>query len=81
MLGGRLADQLAVVIAEDLDPILRHEELSGLFGPERAGEVVAEVEDALDAAALQVGSDCLEGGQVAVDVGEQSEGGHGLSDD
>ena len=73
VLGGRLADQLAVVVAEDVDPILRHEELGGLFGPERAGEVVAEVEDALDAAALQVGDDCLEGGEVAVDVGEEGE--------
>ena len=78
-MGGVLADQLAVVVALDLDPILRHEELGGFGGPERAGEMVAEVEEALDAAALEVGDDLLEGGEVAVDVGEEGDFLHGSS--
>ena len=47
--------------------------------PQRAGDAVAPVEDALHAAALQVGDDLLEGGQVAVDVREQGDFGHGFS--
>ena len=52
---------------------LRHQELGGIFRPERAGDAVAEVEDALHAPALEVGDYLLEGEQVAVGVGEQGD--------
>jgi hypothetical protein len=58
---------------------LRHQELGGLCRPERAGEVVAEVEDALHAAALEVGDELLEGGEVAVNVGEEGDFGYSFS--
>ncbi len=75
---GVLAGKLAVVVALDVDPILgKWTSGIGRFrGPERAGEVVAEVEEARDAPALEVGDDLLEGGEVAVDVGEEGERGH-----
>ncbi len=73
VLPGVLADQLPVVVAQDLGPILRHQELGGLLGPQRARDVVAQVEDALHPSPLQVGNHLLEGRQVAVDVGEQGD--------
>ena len=35
VLGGVLADQLPVMVAQDVGPILRHQELERLFGPQR----------------------------------------------
>ncbi len=64
---------MAVVVALDMGPVLRYQKLGSLGGPERAGEMVAEVEDTPDAPALEVVDDLLEGGEVAVDVGEESD--------
>ncbi|EEF26215.1 conserved hypothetical protein [Ricinus communis] len=65
--------QLALVVAGDRRPALRHQVARRLQRHQRPGQDVAQVDDAVDTASADVGHDGLQGRQIAVDVGQQGD--------
>ena len=66
--GGRIAEQLPLVVAGDGRQPQREQPLQGLARPQRAGGDVAQVDDAVAAAPGDVVEHCIQCRQVAVDV-------------
>ncbi len=73
----RTVDQIAVVIAEQMDRIERHQHIDGGPGVERTAHHVAEVDDVPNSLRTNVRQDGFEREMIAVDVGDRSKA-HGV---
>ena len=70
MFPGVLVDQLPVMVAGYLNPILPHQILDGLFGPKRPRNMVAEIDDAIHLSCLDVVHHFFKSGDVSVYIRE-----------
>ncbi len=69
----RPGEKLPLVVAREVDPAGRSQQLGGPARSQRTRDEVAEVEHLVDTAPGEVGHHRLERGEVAVDVGEDRE--------
>ena len=58
------------MVSGKMNPVLGHQKLRGLQRHQRAGEAVAQIDDGVHAPAFDVLEHGFEGGEVAVDVGD-----------
>ena len=73
MLGRRHREQLALVIAGEVKPVLGHQSLRRLARQQRAREAVPQVHHRIDAAMAEILDHGLQSREVAVDVREEGD--------
>jgi hypothetical protein len=67
----RPVDQIAVVIAEHVNGVERHQRVHRAPGVERSARHVAEMDDLFDALRTDVGNDRFQRQIVSVDIGDR----------
>jgi hypothetical protein len=68
MVFGRLAQESNIVVTQDMNPRLLHQEVRRLPGPERAGEMVTKIDDCVNISPVQVSNDRFQGKDIPMNV-------------